>query len=357
MRHESGTRRDFLRTVGWATTVATIGSVVRGGAAAAAGKLVFVGWGGTYQDSQREAYLKPFMKETGIDIEEIKEGPRVSKLKAQVQSGVVEWDVVDFETSDMLRAAADGLLEPIDTKVVNTADVIPRAVYPYGVGSVSASTVLAYSTKKYPVGKPRPTSWQDFWDVKKFPGPRGLQDFVKTNLEFALLADGVPKEKLYPLDVERAFRSLDRIKPNVSVWWSKGAQPIQLLSDGEVDLCSAYNGRIYAARKEGSPVDLEWNGGALDFQFWCVPKGSKNKELAMKFIAFAIQPKAEAEATKYITYGPTNTKSWEYVDKTAAANLPTAPANLAKQVVLDNKWWLDNEAKLTERWEAWKLKK
>lgn len=350
-------RREFLTYTGAVAVTASMGPFVHVRHARGAQELVFVSWGGAYQDAQREAHIKPFMKATGVRVVEIKEGPRIAKLKAMVESGNVEWDVIDFETSDMLRAAAAGLLEPIDKKMVDTGDILATARHEYAVGNISWSTVMAYNTKKYPPGKPRPVGWQDFWDVKKWPGPRGLQDLVKTNLEYALLADGVPKDKLYPLDVDRAFKSLDRIRSHVTVWWAKGAQPPQLLADGAVDLCSAYNGRIFAAKKEGAPVDLDWTGGTLDYDWWCVPKGTRKKELAMKFVAFAIQPEGQADLTKHISYGPTNQKAWAHVDRATAPHLPTAPENFPKQVVLNNQWWLEHEAKLIERWEAWKLKK
>src|SRR5205823_2462578 len=80
-------------------------------------------------------------------------------------------------------------------------------------------------------GGTQPKSWADWWDVKKFPGARSMRDHPVDNLEFALIADGVAMDKLYPLDVDRAFKKLDQIKPHVNVWWSTGQQPAQLLLD------------------------------------------------------------------------------------------------------------------------------
>jgi len=354
MKTQNIGRRTFLTMAG--VSAAAVGPFVHlRWAWAAANDLVIVSWGGSYQDAQRVAHFGPFEKATGASILEVKEGPRIAKLKAMVESGNVEWDVMDFETSDMLRAAEQGLLEPIDRSIVNTSDTLPSGVHEFGVANVSWSKILAFSTKKFPSGQPRPTSWADYWNVDAWTARRGLQDLVKPNLEFALLGDGVPKDKLYPLDVDRAFKSLDRIKPQVAAWWSKSAQAIQLLADGEVDLNSAPNGRILAAKQQGVAVDLEWSGGALDFDWWCVPRGAKNKRLAMEFINSAITAQGQAELTNHVNYGPSNTKAWDFIDPKVAMTLPTAADNLKKQFVLNNDWWLKNEADMIKRWQAWKL--
>ncbi len=345
-------RRTFLAA---GAGLATMGPFVHTRRAWAANELVIVSWGGSYQDAQRKAHFEPFEKSTGAKIVEIKEGPRIAKLKAMVDSGNIEWDVIDFETSDLLRAAEQQLLEPIDRSIVNVSDILKSGVHEFGVANVSWSKILAFSTKKYPAGQPRPTSWADYWNVKKWPARRGLHDIAKPNLEFALLADGVSKDKLYPLDVDRAFKALDRIKPHVTAWWSKTAQAIQLLADGEVELNSAPNGRISASKAENIPVDVEWNGGGLDFDWWCMPRRAKNKRLGMEFINFAISAKSQAEVTKHVTYGPSNTKAWDFIDSKVAATLPTVSANLEKQFVLNNEWWLKNEAEMIKRWQAWKL--
>lgn len=72
-------------------------------------------------------------------------------------------------------------------------------------------------------------------------------------LEAALLADGVPMDELYPLDLDRAFAKLDTIKDDI-VWWTKGAEPSQMLSTGEADYALAWSGRIATAKDEGSPL-------------------------------------------------------------------------------------------------------
>jgi len=235
----------------------------------AAREFVFSGWGGAAEKAQIERMAKPFEQATGIRAI-FTSYPDFAKVKAMVETKNVEWDVVDFEEKMMYRAVKEGLLEPMDYSLVDTKNIVTEAMNPFGMANSFWAGVLAYSKTKFP-GDSGPKSWADFWDVKKFPGARALFKNPFGTLEIALLADGVPKNKLYPLDVDRAFKSLDRIKPHISVWWEKGAQPPQLLTDKEVDLCYAYSGRISAIQKERVPVEFIWNDALLNLEFWVIP--------------------------------------------------------------------------------------
>jgi putative spermidine/putrescine transport system substrate-binding protein len=53
----------------------------------------------------------------------------------------------------------------------------------------------------------------------------------------------VPPDKLYPMDIEPAFKKLDQIKPHIKVWWTQGNQSQQLIRDGEIDMMSIWNAR------------------------------------------------------------------------------------------------------------------
>jgi putative spermidine/putrescine transport system substrate-binding protein len=319
--------------------------------------VVVCSYGGAFQDAQRKAYFEPFERETGIKMVEASYSGEYGKIKAMVQTKNVFWDVVDAETSVLLRGAEEGMLEEIDYTVVDKTELIPEAIHSHGVATDFFSTVLAYNKKVYPNAASAPQSWSDFWDVVKFPGPRALRRDPRSTLEIALMADGVPMDKLYPLDVDRAFKSLDRIKDHVKVWWSAGHQPAQLLSDGEVVMASAWNGRIWAAAKfDNQPLAVVWYQGLADPEWWIIPKGAKNRDAAMRFIAFASRAENQANFIRYIAYGPTNTKAFGSISPEEAKDLPTYPPNFAKQVVIDGLWWAANEDKVLERWNSWLMK-
>ncbi|MEW6262649.1 MAG: ABC transporter substrate-binding protein [Thermodesulfobacteriota bacterium] len=318
--------------------------------------------GGANLEAFKKTMFIPYEKATGHKLI-YEPGANFAKLRAMVKSGNVVWDVAEAWSQDLVMIlGAEGALEPIDYSIVGSGlygvqkdDLYQVVVTKYGVGDGFYSTVLGYNAEKFPAGK-QPKSWADFWDVQKFPGPRALQNSPFNNIEMALLADGVPKDKLYPLDVDRAFKSLDKIKRHVKVWWESGAQPVQLLKDREVEMTSIWNGRIYTMIKEGAKVGIEWNQAVLMASAWVVPKGAPNKKLAMELIQWCMKPEAQARHAEEIGYPGINKKLFDFMDKKYAANLPTYPANYEVAVIPDYQWWIANREKVTERWQAWMMK-
>jgi putative spermidine/putrescine transport system substrate-binding protein len=317
-------------------------------------RLVVVSWGGPYQAAERQAVFAPFEKETGVRI--VEQTPTsYGKLKAMVRSRNVEWDVVDAECDFIPRGARDGLLEKLDYAVINKSGILPEMVSPYGIGYVFAINEFAYNTKKYAVGQ-EPRSWQDFWDMTRFPGSRGMWKWPVTVMEAALLADGVPTTKLYPLDIDRAFQSLDKIKPHVTLWWDTAAQFVQALSDQEVVMSMVWSGSITEPKRKGVPIRSVYNQMVLTGECWVVPKGAKNRDLAMKFIAFASRPKPQAAHAMIIDNLPINTRAYQLLSSERAKELPTLK-DRANWVIINGEWWLNNFDTVNDRFNQWLLKK
>ena len=345
------------------TTALTASAVV------ANADVTVMSWGGAYTKSQVEAYHKPFTAETGISINSVDSDNPATPIKAQVEAGNVTVDVADVEYSDAIRLCDEGLLEEIDTSILPAApdgtvaadDFIEGALTDCAVANIVWSTVFAYNTESVDGA---PVTIADFYDTEKFPGKRGLRKNAKANLEMALMADGVPADEVYDLletdeGVDRAFAKLDTIKDDV-VWWEAGAQPPQLLADGEVSMSTAYNGRIFnAAIAESQPLEVVWDGQILDFDLFVVPKGAPTKEDAMKFIAFSTDTQRLADQASWISYGPARKSSGELVGlfsdgKTEMApHMPTAEANLANALVNNFEFWADRDTELNERFNAW----
>jgi len=315
-------------------------------------RLVVVSYGGTYQNAQRKAFFEAFAKRYNVFVREETWTGDFNQLKSMVESGDVTWDVVDVEGYMVLRGAAQDLLEKVDYTKVPKDELLPDAVNDYGVASNFWSTVLAYSTNAYSVGK-QPVGWTQFWDVMQYPGTRALRKDPVANLEIALLASGVPRDQLYPLDIDRAFQSLDKIKPYIKVWWETGDQPTQMLASGEAVMSSVWNGRVSNAAKTGSAETFDWEDGIVSSEWWVIPRGAKNKELAQDFLAFASSAEPQAELTNYIPYGPVNRKAIESIPPDVLKNIPSAPDNLAKQVFVDSQWWNSHQAEIAERWNKW----
>ena len=259
--------------------------------------------GGTYQDSHKNAYCRPFEDITGCKIDSVVWGAEYGKLKSMVSEGRVPWDVVEVTAGQFKRGKDEGLFEKLVIKPT-AGEFLKDSVQDYGVANLYWATVLAFPKERF-TGR-QPTDWKDFWDVETFPGPRALYDDPRGNLEFALLADGVRSEKLYPLDLDRAFKKLEQIKPHVKVWWTDSTLPLQDLMKGTVVMSSAWNGRIFASKEAQSKIAYSWSGAALEVDYWIVPRGSKNVDTASRFILFASMPWTMAKQIETLGYGPSN---------------------------------------------------
>jgi putative spermidine/putrescine transport system substrate-binding protein len=236
---------------------------------------------------------------------------------------------------------------------VDATLVEDRYVHDYAVGGEVESVVLAYRTDKYATP---PTSWADFWDVDNFPGKRAMAKRGPYTIEAALLADGVSGENLYPLDIDRAFKSLDRLKPNIAVWWTSGAQSESLIRDGEVDMIAMWNGRASnVSVKQGAPVAACWNQALYYQAAWAIVKDTPRYDLANKFIAFTQRAENQATMAKEIFYGPTNPDAFKYIDDKTAKELPTYPEHFKKVIPIDYEYWRVNNEPVTEKLNKWMM--
>lgn len=349
-------RRKVLKTGSGLAAAAVVPlSLMSASATAQVKQIVVSDPGGPYTVAYRKAFYDPFEKTTGIRVVSVaRESQPVAQFTAMVQTKNFVWDVTTLTISaDIPILEARGLLEPIGLKASDFPTLMPDAVTANWLGVDVYSTILAYRTDKF--GNNGPKTWADFWDVQKFPGRRCLRRNPLDTLEQALMADGVPIDKLYPMDLDRAFRSLDRIKKHISVWWTGGAQSMQLIQSGEVDMISAWNGRAQAAIDGGAPVVIVWNQGLYSIEGWGIPKGTPNAEPAKAFVRFCADAKRQAAFTDDLAYGPTNLKAYDSIAPKRAAILPTAPENIKGMRLASPEWWHANREKATERFNAWLL--
>ena len=206
-----------------------------------------------------------------------------------------------------------------------------------------------------------PSSMKDFWDTKNFPGRRGLRKVPRVNLEWALMADGVAHTDVYDVlgtkeGQDRAFAKLDELKDDI-VWWEAGAQPPQLLADGEVVMVTAYNGRLFNAMYvENKPFEIMWGPQVFDLDTYVVVKGAPNEKEAIEFLKFCTSAEALADTTNYISYGPLRKSSSQFVNPAILPHLPTAPDNFKTALTYDFNFWADHMDELNERFNAWLAK-
>ncbi len=313
-----------------------------------------VSFGGPTRAPRSRRSTSPTQKATGNRIVAGEYNGEMAKVKAMVDTNSVSWDLVEVESPELSRGCDEGLFEELDpAQFGKTEDFVPGAIQPCGVGFFVWSTVLAYNADKL---KSAPTSWADFWDIKKFPGKRGLRKGAKYTLEFALMADGVAPKDVYGVlatkeGQDRAFKKSTR-SSRASSGGRRAPSRRQYLASGDVVMSSAYNGRIAAVQKE-SNLKVVWNGGIYDFDAWAIPKGAKKQEETLKFIAFSVQPQQQKTYSENIAYGPANKQAVPLLDKALLKDMPTTPENIQNQVAMDVTFWADYGEQLEQRFNAW----
>lgn len=318
--------------------------------------LTVVSVGGALQEAYRKAYWQPYTKATGEKLTEDSNQVGLTKIKAMVESNNVIWDAVQMDEEDVVNGCDQGLLEEINWQAVapNTKDIPKTQIQRCGVASMLWSKVMSYDKKRIANG---PTSWVDFWDVKRWPGKRGLRKQAKQTLEIALMADGVPAKDVYKVlatkaGQDRAFAKLDQLKSNIQ-WWESGAQPIEWLASGAVVMSSAYSGRIDAANKEGKQLASVWKNQIYGPTFWVVVKNTPNKTKAINIINFMSDAANQKVFAETIPYGPVNTKTQALLSKEVLNNLPNAPQNLDGELLQSTAFWADHLDELQQRFAQW----
>jgi len=312
--------------------------------------IAFCTYGGSFGKAIEDAWVTPYMAANSNVKIAMDEPTDYAKIQAMVEAENVTWDLVDVG-NDFAIGDFEKLCEPLDSSVIPMDELNPEVLVTtgYRVPFISYSVVVAYRTDKF--GDDPPTSFADFFDLKKYPGKRGVyNDVMGVALEIALVADGVDPAELYPLDMDRAYKKLDTIKDQI-VWWDTGEQSVQLLVDGEISMGVSWNGRITAAAKEGAPITNMWDQHFLTADYLMIPKGSANVDPAMEFIAYMVSADHNAEIAKFIDYGPVNVNAADKVDPEVAKTLPSTYLDGA--LALDDIWWGQNRNDLTAGWQAW----
>jgi putative spermidine/putrescine transport system substrate-binding protein len=336
-----------------AAAIASVGLVPP---AAAADELTIMATGGAWQAALHQAWFEPFAKEMGIKLNEQEYLGDLGKIRAMVETGDVPVDLVTVETATVLQGCDTGVLERLDySKIADRSKFIAGSALDCGSGLDVYGDVLAYDST---VLKEAPTSVLDIFDVKRFSGKRALRKFPAQNLEWALMADGVPIAEVYkvlatPAGVTRAFKKLDTIKNDI-VWWEAGAQPPQLLAAREIVMTTAWNGRIQnAVDTEKKPFNIVWKDQIIEFDMIAIPKGAKHQELAYKFLAYISQPEVNSRLGKFIPYGPVRTDAGKFVPPEVAAKLPTSEEHMQSHLVADTEFWGDQGEDLVKRFNGW----
>ncbi|WP_046112097.1 ABC transporter substrate-binding protein [Aquincola tertiaricarbonis] len=324
--------------------------------AASARDLTVVSVGGALQEAFRQAYWQPYAAARGERLVEDTNVVGLTKVRAMVEAGQLQWDLVQMDEEDVVVGCDTGLLERIDWRAAVPAsrDLPPEMLNPCGLPTMIWAKVLSYDERRLSQG---PRSWADFWDTRRWPGKRGLRKQAKQTLEIALMADGVPPSEVYKLlatraGQDRAFAKLDQLKADIQ-WWEAGAQPIEWLASGAVVMSSAYNGRIAAANREGKSLATVWKQQINGPTYWVVLKGSPNKAQALALVDYMTGAARQKVFAETIPYGPVNPKAQALLGKPVLAMLPNAPQNLDAPLLQNTQFWADHLDDLQQRFARW----
>jgi putative spermidine/putrescine transport system substrate-binding protein len=319
------------------------------------GTMTVVTWGGDYTKATKKFFTDPFSNETGVTTKlEDAPGQMVAKLQAQANAHHVTWDVIDMGEGDAVALAADGLIQklPADLKQQLVDTVGADNVSDYGISIAAYSDVFACNPA---VVQRCPKNAKEFWDTKGFPGRRAMYgDGWSENLSYALEADGAPKDQLSEPNVDQAFRSLDRIKSHINVWWTTGDQSQQIFRDKEVGMGILWDGRAYALRDQGVNLQISREGGIVTRDLFVVPTDAPNPKAAFAFLKwYAEHPKEQAGWAKKIQYGVASPKAFDYMSAAEAKKFATYPDSLKVEVPASVQWNGDNRKTVYPRWTDW----
>lgn len=303
-----------------------------------------------FLDDLNASFFHAFAEDTGCVVEHASFGREgVESVQSQVESGNIQWDIVLMPTSQVLELSNLGVLAAIDYDIVNGDNLYPELMMQHGVGAMLYSTTIVYSV----TAETPPQSWADFWDLSLFDGSRALRRSPVGTLEFALLADGVNKDELYPLDVERAFAVLESIR-DATIFYEDSKQPVELVSSGQVGLASSWTVRTNLP-DVASLVHPQWNGGMISADAWVSPRGSENADVAMSFINYATRAVPTANFSGRQPFGPVNKDALALMREDIVETLPNSPEHLDLQFFENWSYWRDKRTSLVAQFEEWLL--
>ena len=346
-----------------------------------------VSWGGAYTESQKLGYGDPTAAKLGIPVNWVDYTGGLSEIKAQKEAGAITWDIIDVYAKDTIIGCDEGIFHEFDfDKDFSAApdgtpasqDFFTSMPSKCAVGNILYSWNFAYNDDK--IGSKKPKTIKDFFNTKKFPGKRAIYKNAMSNLEIALVADGVKASgaqaggdllyrKMEGAGIDRALNKIKKLctDPNGGcVFWNAGAQPPELLANGEVVMATGWNGRFFNAQMEGTPIVQVWDAQILDYEYFALVKGGPGYAdgSALKVLAEMTSTEGLAGSAKYIAYAPWRKSSiaimeagepWFKDGKTnMVPHMPTNPANLKSHILMNPDFWADNQDEINEKWEAMK---
>lgn len=338
-------------------------ALASGASGASEDALTLVSWGGAYMDAQRDALFTPFEQNFGSRIAAREYTGDLASLRAQIMAGSIDWDVVAVDEQGADEGCREGLFEQLSPRLLppglnNTPaeqDFFAQALHECAIGGSLRSLLFFHLDDAFAAA---PRSLRDVFDAQGFPGKRALPRTPRGNLEWALIADGVPPSEVYtqlqrPDGASRAFARLTQLRPYI-VWWREVPEAVRLLTDGTVTIAAADHDAM-AQLIVGTPVAVVpvWSGQLWEIDYWAIVKGTPRPQTARKFLAFATGTLQQVEFARISAHGPVRRSALTYTQPAVAAWLPSADGRLERGLRIDAGWWVRNEPQLNAQFREW----
>lgn len=320
-------------------------------AVAESSSVTITSYGGSWQDAEIKQAFEPFTKETGIKVNVVP-APDLAKIKAMGQTGDVQLDIWEATGPWAYSGHKQSFWEKLDASLVDPNDYSPPPASDFAPLEGYCAGI-AWDPKKFPPGA-HPTNLTEFFDLKRFPGVRAMRNRADSTLEMALLADGVAPKDMYPLDLDRAFKSLSRIKSQTK-WTLATPQSISLVQSGEVDFSITNNNRVKVTTEPGGgvPLAFSFDQVLIDHSYVVILKGAPNKENAMKLIAFMLRPDIQARLCGPLGQMPVSKKALAMISSEDRKWLPDL--NNPNNLVVNSAYWADHFEVVSRRFKEWML--
>jgi putative spermidine/putrescine transport system substrate-binding protein len=350
-------RRSLVRGAGIAALGLAAPAILRRPAMAQGKTLNVAAYGGALNDTLTTLFAEPYSQKSGVKVS-FGAGASLALARLQTMSGgPAQWDIINLTGSEYVSAIKDKLIVPYDYSIIDASQVPPQYKEEYGIKFALFLFVMCWDEKKIS-GDQAPKSWQDFWDTRRYPGKRSLDANISdgSTLELALLADGVPLDKLFPLDVERSLKSLDKLGRDNIIWYNTNQEPIQQLTSGAVTLATAFHGRVLLANRAGARLGFTPAYSGVSGNYYCVSSASANKPEAFRFLNYMLtNVDADVAYMKATAYAIPNKAALPLLPKEIADILPTNPALQDKVFIKNDAWWAANLDATTQRFKEWQL--
>ena len=317
-----------------------------------AGRTLRIGlWGGEIQRAIASAVLDPFSALTGAVVVVFQAD--YGRLETSVAAGASYLDLIVADLTRVEALAAAGTTQILPDDLIDPARLEPIVRTDGGMPFYTYSMVNAVR-RDLAATDDLPVDWAAWGDLDRYPSLRSLPGSPLGTLEIALLTDGVDRDELYPLDVERAVAKLGSYTANVGAhWWRSGDEAVIWLIQEEVSLAATWHHRVVAAQLDGRPIEISWRDAPTVADYLALSTGSPNPEMALDLMRFALTDEVQSVVAYASQLGPVVPGAFDHIDPAQARRVPTSPERRDDLLVVDRTWWSDNWEAVSTRFDAW----